>query len=362
MVFARGLREMFETCVECGVPTFIGSQLKWLNHGDIVNAALPSERLAFMECEFFDPMVWGVEKLIGYPVERIVTSAIQMTVRVYIESLLPPGVRDLVKNGTVKLRDVDEALIHIALMNGYGKYEFLDMRFEQDERDYYKVLMRKPFSVFICAATHGAAMEAILGYDHDISYEMVGADTYEVVAFPSPHPPELKERIIFRTYDHVDGELEFERCETCGVPWWLSSCRWSEEGVITNTTNGRRMALLGPNQIASMFDELEKELGEDIPRVVVESQKNFTLRGFLPENILLNEQRFREELALRGLGVLERLRVDDRGLEMRLENSCLPLVVVGTVQGMYEKLYGRSTGVSWELADNGDLEVTVEAA
>jgi len=353
---------MFEACGECGVPTLMSRQLRWLDNGDIVNASLPSERLAFMECEFFDPMVWGVERLVGFPLERIVTTAIQVTVRVYIESLLPPGINELVKNGSMSLRDVDDGLTVVAQLNGYGKYEFLDMRFEQDEKDFYKVLLRKPFSIFICAATHGAAMEAILGYDHDISYQMVGPDTYEVVAYPSPHPPEIKERIVFRTYAHREGGLEFKRCSTCGVPRWLSSCRWSEEGVITNTSNGRRMALLGPNQIATMFDELERELGEDIPQVVVEAQKNFTLRGFLPENILMSEERFREELALRGLGVLERLKVNERGLEIRLSNSCLPLVVVGTVQGMYEKLYGNETEVRWELAENGDLEVALWAA
>lgn len=351
---------MIETCVECGVPTYIAGQLLWLNNGDIVNASLPSERLAFMECEFFDPMVWGVERLIGYPVERIVTTSIQMAVRVYIETLLPKGIRELVKNGTVSLRDVDEGLIAIAMLNGYGKYEYVDMRFEQDRRDYYKVLMRNPFSVFICAATHGAAMEAILGYDHDISYSMVGPDTYEVVAYPSPHPPELKERMVFRTYNHQEGGTEFQRCPTCGVPAWLSGCRWSEDGVIVNSTNGRRMALLGPNQIASMFDELEKELGEEISKVVVEAQRNFTIRGFLPENILRNEDGFREELALRGLGVLDRMTTDSDGLEMKIKNSCLPLVLVGTVQGLYEKLYGVSTSVQWELEENGDLELTVQ--
>ena len=119
---------------------------------------------------------------------------------------------------------------------------------------------------------------------------------------------------------------------------------------------------MGPNQIATIFDELERELEEDIPRVVMEAQKDFTLRGFLPGNILMSEERFREELALRGLGVLERLKVNDRGLEMRLSNSCLPLVVVGTVQGMYERLYGNETEVRWELAENGDLEVALWAA
>jgi len=168
--------------------------------------------------------------------------------------------------------------------------------------------------------------------------------------------------MMFRTYAHEDDGPEFERCPTCGVPRWLCRCRWSEEGVITNTSNGRRMALLGPNQIATMFDELERELGEDIPQVVVEAQKNFTLRGFLPENILMSEERSREEPSLRGLGVLEWLKVNKRGLEMRLSNSCLLLVVVGTVQGMYEKLYGNETEVRWELAENGDLEVALWAA
>jgi len=52
-------------------------------------------------------------------------------------------------------------------------------------------------SAFTYTATQGIAMEAILGHDHDIYYQMVGPknqmvgpETYQMASF-SPPPPEL---------------------------------------------------------------------------------------------------------------------------------------------------------------------------
>lgn len=129
-------------------------------------------------------------------------------VRIYIESLLPPEVGDMIRSGTLNLRSLYDGLAEIAKLTGYGKYEFPDMRYEQDENDFYAVTVTNPFSVYICAATHGAALEAMPGYDREVGYYRVGPGAYQVTARPFPRPEELRRRLAPRPYEHREGNLD----------------------------------------------------------------------------------------------------------------------------------------------------------
>ncbi len=353
---------MQELCPECGVPSYFSSQHNWLNNGDIVNATLTYERLTFLEFEFFDHVIHEVEKAIGSSIERIVLATAQAAVRMYITSLLPEGVGDMIRAGTLSLDNLHVGLIEVAALTGFGRYEERESRYQQDERDYHIVSIKRPFSVYLTAATHGAAYEAMLGYDHDIKYEEVAPGVYEITAFPSPHPEDLSARLAPRKYEHRDGDLELERCGSCGVPKMLLNYQWDvAEGTITSKVTGRRLSISGPNLIMPIFEELGKELGEEITAMMVDAVREHGRGGMLPRELLEDEEAFRRELALRGLGNLGSLQVDARGLEMRLRNVCLPVVVAGLVQGMHESLYGVETRMRWSLDEAGDLEVALSA-
>lgn len=351
---------MQELCVECGVPSYFSSQHNWLNNGDIVNATLPHERLTFLEFAFFDHVINEVQRRIGTSIERIVIATAQAAVRMYVTSLLPEGVGDMIRAGTLSLENLHAGLIEVAALTGFGRYEAREIRYKQDGEDFYTVSIERPFSVYLTAVTHGAAFEAMLGYDHDIRYGEVAPGVYEITAFPSTHAEDLRERLAPRRYEHRDGDLELERCGTCGAPKMLQNYRWDlAEGTITSKITGRRLSISGPNLITPIFDELGKELGEEIPAMVVDAVRDYARGGVLPKELLEDAEAFRRELALRGLGNLQSLRADASGLEMRLRNVCLPLVVAGFVQGMYEDLHGAESRAEWRVDEAGDLELVL---
>jgi hypothetical protein len=349
-------------CVECGVPPYISSQHTWLNNGDIVYANLNTHRITLMEFEFFDLMIKGIEESIGYSIEHIVLATVQTTMRLYIESLLPREIGEMVKGGTLNLKTVDDGLCEVGRTAGIGVYEYLDMRFEQDENDFYLVKLANPISRFIGMATHGAAMEAVLGYDHKVTCEGKGPGVLELRAFPSPQPEYLRSRLAPRIYTHEDGGFELERCSLCGAPRKLMDFQWiTEKGMIVNRATGRHMAASGPNEIEPVFEEMEKELGEDLPRLVVRVLRQYARGGFLPDEVLRSEEAMRLELAVRGLGNLEYLKPEARGLQLRLRNACYPLIMAGTIQGMYERLQGSESHMEWELSADGTLEINLTA-
>lgn len=349
---------MNEICPECGVPQYISSQHLWLDNGDIVNARLATERLNFMESEFLDPLIQEIEKLLGVPIEPIVITTFQEATRVYVASLLPPELVDMVKAGTLEARNVADGIAAVGKLAGYGVYTFVDISMKGGELEFCTYRVTKPFSVPMGAACHGADFEAILGVDQKVEYKKVGEDTYEVICYPSPHPEDLKERLAPRQYQHQDGGLELERCATCGVPKPIADFQWkAEEGLVVNRKTGRRMAITGPNQTEPIFSELEKELGEEIPQTVIEAQRRIARAGFLPVEILESEDRLRLELAIRGLGNLKSFQADENGLSMRLDNVCLPLIVVGSIQGLYDLRYGAESNLEWELTPERTLNV-----
>jgi hypothetical protein len=68
-------------------------------------------------------------------------------------------------------------------------------------------------------------------------------------------------------------------------------------------------------------------------------------------------------LAFRGLGNMTRFEPGDRRMSVTMENSCIPLMVVGMVQAMFELISGSEESTcEFERAPDGDLTITVTAS
>jgi hypothetical protein len=329
----------------------------WLNNGDIVQARDKGHRLAFIESENLDPLFENISNIIGLSIQPIVMEAVRNNMRSYLKRFVPPEVRERILRKELSPTEVDKGFMIMAMQMGYGGYRVVETRFEGDSEDYHTVRVSEPFSLPMCAATHCAALEAILGYDHSVSYSQVGPQTYNLVAFPFPQPRALKGRLYSQRYEPKEGDFELEKCPTCGAPKAMSACEWFfERGVIMNKPLKRRMAFVGPVELEPIFAELEAELGETIPRIVVEAQRRFTRTGFYSIQDVQSEGDFRVQLAVRGLGNLQELKINRRGLHMLVANATLPLIVGGVMQGIFEMAFDLETEVEWEVS-RGNLRM-----
>ena len=351
-----------ETCPECGVPKIITSENSWLDNGDIVQSRNNESRMIFIETENLDPLFKGIGEIIGLNIDHMVITAGRRAIRGYLRSFVPKEVREKIRAGELDYEPIDAAFRDLGRLNGTGSYERVDMHYERDEHDYDTVSISEPHSVSLTVSAHVGAIEILTGVDQGYTYEEKSPDLYHITAFPSPHPGELKERLWFQPHEHEDGDIELERCSTCGGPQLLSFYQWyPERGIITNRNTRRRMAMQGDVLLDPVFQELEEELGEVVPRAVVEAQRRFTTSGFYTLEDITDEGDFRAQLALRGLGNLKELSMKREGMHMRLENAALPLIIVGIAQGFFELGFGiDSTKVDWELSEDGSLEAEVK--
>ncbi|MDI7252787.1 MAG: hypothetical protein QME89_09560, partial [Actinomycetota bacterium] len=251
---------------------------------------------------------------------------------------------------------------NLARIMGYGDVNLVGYRWEKDDDDYLRQRVRNPYSIPLWCGDLAGAVEAVTRRDNDVEYRLVSSEEVEINAFPAEHPPQFQGRLELREYHLLEGDVELERCGTCGGPQGLSALRWDlEAGTITDTTTGRRLAMLGPAYQEAVFEELEKELGEEIPRAIVEAQRRFVKSGFYRLQEIESEEQFRKLLALRGLGNLRTLSLEGDRLRMRLENAALHLMIVGLLQGYLETSTGRESTAEWELTSEGVLELEITA-
>jgi len=345
-------------CSVCGTPKGLTKNQRWLDNGTIVEAKNPSHRMIFIENDNILDVFKLVEELVGLSLEKLVIESQRKATYNYVDSILPGFVKKIMR--ATSYRPVVRNLTVLGRTFGLGDVGILDMHIKGGEGDYVKLGIRNPFFLPAFCGMVTGAMEVVSGTDCSISYEEKSPGYYEVTTFVSTHPKELAERLQRRTYASKPGDAALKKCAGCGGPAVLADYDFDlDAGMISRKASGRRMVLDGPAEFEAILEELERELGEDIPGTLIEAQRRFVKRGFYDTDEVEDIGMFRDHLALRGFGNLKEISFADGRLRVLLENPCLHLLLVGLVLGFFELVFSREGHVEWELASDGDLTVEV---
>jgi hypothetical protein len=359
-------------CPECGAPEMFTQENLWLNNGELVQSRQQDARLAFLECENFDPLYRNIGEIIGMPIERIVIDITTRGLRAYLSRFIPQELKDLLRS----MKPDDEALekqchqileeliaagITIGRMNGTGRYEVKDFRYQNCETDFSRIWIYDPYSIpFVVGGLIGL-IRAMLGTYDEVEYHQISPYMWELNSHPVPAPnKELKERLPLTAFVHRDGDIQLERCPSCGGPIVLANYSWNlDRGIISSNITHRRMAVLGPTLLDTVFDELEYELGDIIPQTVVEAQRRFVKTGFYSLEEVRDLGDMRQQFALRGLGNIREIEMGPKGVRTRIDSAILHLMIVGLVQGLFEMAFNVDSNAEWELSDQGDLTIQI---
>lgn len=337
----------------------VGSELTWHDNGVITQTRDPDHRMLFYESENLDQLFQGIEEIIGLPIGRIIIESKRRETREYVENLMPAALRKVAR--FVGIKAMIRRLSTNGMAYGFGQVSLSRKRVRFRDDDYVTMRVSRPHSLYFLCGEMVGAWEAVDGRDSWVRYEEVAPENYEVTIYITSHPVELAERLQPPRYAYRPGKVELGRCTKCGVPAAVAACRWNPEtGTVVDPSTGRRMAVFGPAGLEAVFLDLESELGEAVPETIVEAQRRFTLRTFRREELEVGEESIREMLAVRGLGLLERLSFGGKGLELVLHNACAPPLLAGLFQGAFEVMVGKEgSRVAWDMSEAGDLEVRV---
>ncbi len=351
-----------KVCKVCGVPLLVSNGQTWDNNGVIYETKDPEHRMIFYESDNLDRLFTGIEEIIGLPIGRIVVECKSRLTKEYLEKMIPAVVRKaiyLARPATIAKR-----MANIAKAYGYGDVRVEEIYRRFGSEDYMVITVRNPYSFLFFQGDNLGGMEAATGRECTVESEKVSEDTYKIVVRIGVHPPELRERLHVKRYLLKPGSISMERCPACGIPKEVASFRWNlQDGIITDPETGRRMALYGNVGLEAVFKELESELGETIPDAVIEAQRRFVRETMSRKDWQeITPEGFKRMMAIRGLGMLTQMEIDEQHATVTIENSCIHLLMVGTLQGLYELITRKEDTVrEWELKDNGDLTVSVRS-
>jgi len=344
-------------CPECKVPEDIANEYLWLNSGVMVMSKNLSRRVGFIESENLDPLYAGIGEIMEIPIDRVVIEISHKGCIDYFRNLVPPEIIAMVTSKQLDRSIVLDGMVRMGKLNGMGVYTLVE-----DDDDSTNFHVQDPFSLLLTAGIELGAFELLRNKMGEVSYRQLSPDTWEIEGHVLALPEDFEGRMEIKEYHHRDGDIEFERCQSCGVPKAMAGFEWDlESGIIRNTWNGRRMVMLGPEMQDPLFEELEKELGEAIPRAVVEAERRFIASGPYSIEELSDEDQFRMLLALRGMGNLREVTMDRRSMVMRIDNAANRLMAVGVAQGLFDKAYGLESHAEWEISENGDLQLEITA-
>jgi hypothetical protein len=349
-----------EVCPRCLVPTQFVYIHEWTGGGTIFQSNDPEHRMVLIECDNIDPLFKEIESLIRIPIERIVIESKRRDAARYMNRIIPADVKEKVQSLEMDIVPLIEALNIIGFVLGYGNSKLVRVEYTNSLDDYVIERIREPYSIpFWCADLAGSS-EAVTSRDHDVKYEMIAEQEIEIKAWPSPRPEGLTSRLQLKEHPYIEGDLKLEKCPECGGPVGLSDYDWStDRGIIQMKSTGRRVVMIGPSYLNAVFNELEGELGEDIPRIVVEAQRVFTKQDVYSPNEIKEMQEFRALLGLRGLGNLRELKMQEKALNVTIENAAIPLLLVGLMQGYFEDVTGMDSRADWEVGEEGTLRLEI---
>ena len=351
--------EKIKLCAECGVPVLVTEGHIWHDNGVITQTSDPDHRMVFAESETIDALFAGIEDIIGLSVEKIVIESKRRGVKQYVEKMLSPLKRKASRHlGTGVVID---RLSMNGRAFGYGDIGLVDRRRKGDREDYITMSIKNPHSLLLICGEVLGAWEAIDGRDHRLEYEEVSRGLFHITNRVGEHPIELSERLTFEKYPIKHDNITYERCQTCGIPLEIAKCTWDlAEGTIIHSGTGRRMSLFGPRGLEAILNDLEAELGDTIPSIVVEAFRLYMKELMSDMGWLSDLEGYRRMIGYRGLGNVTRYEPDETSAKVTLENPCLVLLLVGMMQGLFELNRNvDSSSCVYERSPDGDLTLTL---
>lgn len=371
---------MLEACSRCGIPLLISKGLNWGDNGTITLAGSPKNRMVFFESELIDHLFKTIGNLIGMPVGHLVIESRARETKRYVERSFPPEIRHSKaykqmsgqmsgsitpqerEHDLAAIRGITQTIIDISRAYGYGDQRPSDLWDSRGDFPWRTQIISNPYSLLFIAADNLASVEVFEETEMRVKYEKIDEDTYEIAVHPGKHPIALKERLQRKIYDLKSGDISYEKCPACGVPLEVAMRKWHlEEGTYTDPDTGRRMAIFGPSALDAVLDDLESELGEVIPNAVIEAQRQNLKSAWSTDWWNRSASSFQHIIAIRGLGNLVTFEGDRNRLTLNIQNACLPLPMIGTVQALVEMAYrADSSACEWEFADDGDLNITIK--
>jgi len=353
-------------CRQCGFPRLVGHLLRWNSDGTMNAVFRKGFRVVIFPTEFLDGLFANVEKRLGIPIRHIVFEAQSNATKVLFEGT--PGARLISRSNLGKRLTVGFGFNQLAMLTGMARSDTL----EYVPGKIGVARITNPFQLDLMAAMIVGAFEFLEECPFEYSWEEDSPKSQVITVRHAPEESDVAQRLKMELAPVMPGDLRYDRCPRCGVPRALTHLQWlGEEGIILDRRTGTRVMLSDGYMVTAVFREMAKELGEDVNLLLVDAQREWTVRhvellgltaGDRPldgEELERAYRTYLEGLPAYGQGNPVTLELLDPGVRIEVLNPYQKYIMAGTLQGLFEALEKTGSAVEWEEAMPGKVLYTV---
>ncbi|RJP30259.1 MAG: hypothetical protein C4536_10570 [Actinobacteria bacterium] len=314
----------------------------------------PDQRVIFCESEGIDMLFRNIQELVKVPIDHIIIEGKRKGAYDYFHQAFSGLKGALIR--TLMRRQFFKISTDMGALLGLGRLELADYA----KSEYIKIYGRNVYSVPLYSGDLAGIFNFMEGLPAIVKCEEKDGGYIFTASPNSEVQEELVARLQGKAPPRQPGNTRLERCQVCSLPVVLAEYEWDQGmGTIADPATSRCMALVGPTDIDSVFRELENELGEEIPRTILEAQRRYITSAFDRGEIGKLEEYLHRHFALRGMGNLVQVVLREDSLEATVNNASPPLLVAGILQGFFELNSGSGSSCQYDKGENGTLNVEI---
>lgn len=349
-------------CQRCGVPRILTSEHRWAPNGTISLSRDVNHRMVFIDNDALNHILDSISSRIGIPLENIILEAKRKSGKDFMDAVLS-GAKGVLARSLISARVYGQLSKQVSML-GLGRAEVSDYK----RHAFLEGVIDDAYSAPAITGDIWGAFESVEGRAAVARYEVDDAGRVRCFINASERErPEIDDRFSYAPPRMVPGRNIYELCPLCKAPLALGRQYEfdADRGIITDRKTGHRVVLVGVMTLANLFGELTRELGEEIPRMIQEIEKD-RVKG-----VILSKERKRDSsqsgylkymktLELKGMGSGSSVALSDSRVEVRVDNPYYEPLVAGFLAGFYEATTGQESSTTWTGAQSGYTQVTVQ--
>lgn len=350
-------------CQLCGVPRMLTSEHRWGSNGTISLTNDPSHRMVIVDNEALNNVLDSVSERINMPLDSIIAEAKRRSGKHFMDAILS-GIKGVVARNLISSKVYQQLSKQVSML-GLGSAEVVAYK----RHSYLEGRVENAYNDPAITGDISGAFESVERVNASYDYSN---DERGVLSIFLTRGDEVREeyadRFLYRPPPLMQGSNIFELCPACKAPIEIGKLYDFEmdRGLILEQKTGHRVILIGVATLNNLFGELENELGEEIPRMIMTIEKErvcgvIEAKGKELDTGEAGYLRYMKALQLRGMGNGTSVEISNGTVKARVDNPYYEPLVAGFLAGFYEATTGKAN-VRWTGAESGYTTVTIEAA
>lgn len=352
-------------CPVCDSIPFYSRYLEWTRDGAILGRDKARTRVVFLEVEEIHNQLNGISEKIGLSIDRIVYNAEKEVGKRFISTLVPEIItrlpRTRLTRPAVAQRLLGRYIIspYIAQL-GMGLTTMLDYR----PGKMHVFSLMNPYSVPVLAGDGAGIFEYLERIGVEATWEVDSSGNPTVTLRKSSERPGVEERLAYERASYLPGNAELNICPVCQVPREVSETFDFDpaQGIVKNRFSGCREVVMPTQSFSAIFRELERELGDEIPAIIVDLERRYVRDNLSERGTILGRPDVLSllmDFTWRGIGNPVSAIRGKGGTDITIENPFNPSLVAGKVAGLYEAWTGKPVRFNWTEEMPGRLKVSL---